>query len=485
MIDEKLNVVPVILCGGSGTRLWPLSRVGFPKQFLALYGEETLFQQSVRRVNNLTNSDINLKKILVVTNEEHRFLALEQLREIKNFSAKLLLEPIGRDSAPAVTIAALEAIQDGDDPVLVVTPADQIVDDISEFKNVLQKAIKLANTGEIVILGITPSRPETAYGYIQRGSERGIFEEYCVTRFVEKPDLETARKYISTNDYLWNSGVLILKANVWLQALKKFRSDILLAAEKAWSHKQFDNCFVRPNNELFAKIPSESIDFAILEKCPGSDIPISMLPLNVGWSDLGAWDAVWAAAEADVYGNVKQGDVIIEANTNNTYVHASSRLVGVVGVSNLVIIETADAVLVVDKKETQQVKKIIKRLDDENRREKNLHRKVYRPWGWYDTIDEDSHFKVKRIHVNPGATLSLQKHQHRSEHWVIVKGIAEVTNGNQISRLVENQSTFIPKGEIHRLKNLGNTILEIIEVQTGEHLDELDIVRFEDNYGRV
>lgn len=484
MVHEKINVVPIILCGGSGTRLWPLSRVGFPKQFLALSGVESLFQQSIRRANDLSSFDIALTKTLIVTNEEHRFLALDQLGEMKNILATLLLEPVARNTAPALTIAALEAIRNGNDPVLVVTSADQVIRDTSVFKDVLQKAIRLANTGDIVILGITPDQPETGYGYIQCCSEIGVFGERNVTRFVEKPDLKTAIKYLASNNYFWNGGIFVLKASIWLNALKKFRPDILRATEKAWSLNESDDKFVRPNHELFASIPAESIDYAVIDKCPGSEISIKMLPLNAGWNDLGAWNTVWSSGEADADGNVKNGDILLSEGTKNNYVHATSRLVAVVGVSNLVIIETSDALLVLDKNQSQQVKQIVKQLDEKKRNEKDLHRKVYRPWGWYDTVDEGARFKVKRIQVKPGASLSLQMHRHRAEHWIVVKGVAEVTNGDEVTRLIENQSTFIPQGKIHRLKNPGSTDLEIIEVQSGDYLDEHDIVRYEDGYGR-
>jgi mannose-1-phosphate guanylyltransferase / mannose-6-phosphate isomerase len=479
-----IQVRPVVLCGGSGTRLWPLSRAGFPKQFLVLSGTTSLFQQAVERLKNLASPDIVLGDTLVVTNEEHRFLALDQLREINNVMATLLLEPVGRNTAPALTIAALQAMEQGNDPVLIVIPADQTVVGGAAFTEALQKSIRVAYTRAIVILGITPTKPETGYGYIQRTGSVGSLGEYTVAQFAEKPDLETAQRYLASGDYSWNGGIFVLKASVWLKALKQFRPDIAQACEIAWADKKSDAPFVRPNKESFTAIPSESIDYAVMEKCPGSDIAIKMMPLNAGWNDLGAWDAVWQVGEADGDGNVTNGDTLL-TDTTNTYIHASTRLVSAVGLDNLVIVETADAVLVADKSQSQHVKKIVTQLEQQKREEKDFHRKVSRPWGWYDSIDEGERFKVKRIMVKPGASLSLQMHYHRAEHWIVVKGTAEITNGDQIVMLAENQSTYIPQRQMHRLRNPGVVPLEIIEVQSGSYLREDDIVRFDDSYGRV
>ncbi len=482
-----LTVTPVILCGGSGTRLWPLSRAGFPKQFLVLSGTHSLFQQAVERVNQLNTEDIQVGQTLVVTNEEHRFLALEQLREIQNVQATLLLEPVGRNTAPAITLAALEATEAGADSILVVTPADQTVKNNTAFNLALQQSIRAAASGGIVILGITPDKPETGYGYIQQSGAAGSHGEYIVTQFAEKPSIAVAQAYLAGGEHTWNSGMFVLKASTWLKGLQQFRPDILTATQVAWAGKSIDAAFVRPDKEDFAKVPSESIDYAVMEKCPNSNIPLHMVPLDAGWSDLGAWDAVWQAQQdgnQDPQGNVTQGDTLL-ADTHDTFVHAASRLVGVVGVNNLIVVETADAVLVADRAQSQNVKKLVQQLEARKREELNLHRKVHRPWGWYDSIDEGERFKVKRIQVKPGASLSLQKHHHRAEHWVVVRGTAEITNGEKVMLLSENQSTYIPLGEVHRLANPGTIPLEIIEVQSGSYLGEDDIVRFEDTYGRT
>ncbi len=481
------HVVPVILCGGSGTRLWPLSRAGFPKQFLVLSGTTSLFQQAVVRVNKLGAGDIRLGQTLVVTNEEHRFLALEQLREIQEVQTTLLLEPVGRNTAPALTLAALKAEDNGQDPILVVTPADQTVQNDTTFKTALQQSIRSAVAGGIVILGITPDKPETGYGYIQHAGNAGSHGEFMVSQFAEKPSLKVAKTYLAGGEHTWNSGMFVLKASTWLKALKQFRPDILTATQAAWAGKTEDASFVRPDKEAFTQVPSESIDYAVMERCPGSNIPLHMVPLDAGWSDLGAWDAVWQVNKEgteDAQGNVTHGDTLL-ADTNNTFVHASSRLVGTVGVSDLIIVETADAVLVADRSQSQDVKKLVQQLESQKREELTLHRKVHRPWGWYDSIDEGERFKVKRIQVKPGASLSLQKHHHRAEHWIVVKGTAEITNGDKVLMLTENQSTYIPLGEVHRLANPGSIPLEIIEVQSGGYLGEDDIVRFEDTYGRT
>ena len=489
------HVTPVILCGGSGTRLWPLSRSGFPKQFLSFGGKHSLFQQTALRLHALADINNSIEQTLVVTHEEQRFMALEQLREISGdggdlaaTSSTFLIEPCARNTAAALTLAALQATQNGRDSILVASPSDAFIGNELAYVKALQQAIRHAAGGVIAILGITPTRAETGYGYIhfdhlKAGSVSQVLE------FVEKPSAEKALEYLSHGGFAWNSGMFVLKASLWLDALREFRPDILSVCREAWDLRSLDQPaastvqFVRPDADLFAQVPSESVDYAVMEKCPGSRFPIDMLPLNAAWSDLGAWDAVWQVGAADQQGNVGHGDVMFESS-RNTYIHASSRLVSAVGVNDLVIVETEDAVLVSDKSNSQQVKKIVERLASENRQEHKLHRKVHCPWGWYDGIDESASHKVKRIHVKPGASLSLQKHAHRAEHWIVVKGSAEVTRGDQVFTLLENQSTYIEQGQTHRLSNRTSKDLEIIEVQTGSYLGEDDIVRIEDTYGR-
>lgn len=488
-------VTPVVLCGGSGTRLWPLSRAGFPKQFLVLSGDgstQSLFQQTIARINSVASPKITLGNTLVVANEDHRFLVLDQLREMKSVHATLLLEPIGRNTAPALSMAAFSAQQisgNNQDPILVITPADQTIQNLTAFTKALQDCIATVEASDqaICVLGITPSAPETGYGYIARSGARDKNNAYVVDNFVEKPDLKKAQEYLANGGYLWNSGMFVLRASTWLAALDKFRPDIFVACQKAWQGKSEDPAdgvvFVRPGKEAFQSIPSESIDYAVIEKCPGSSYPVKMVELDAGWNDLGAWDAVWQVGKKDQDGNVMSGDALL-TNSKNSLVHASSRLVSAVDVENLVIVETADSVLVVNRSSSQDVKSIVSQLEAQGREERNLHRKVARPWGWYDSIDEGECFKVKRIQVRPGASLSLQMHHHRAEHWIVVKGTAEITNGDQVIILKENRSTYIPQGQIHRLANPGKTLLEIIEVQSGAYLGEDDIIRFQDAYGR-
>ena len=480
-------IQPVILCGGSGTRLWPLSRSGFPKQFLCLTGAESLFQQAAKRLVGLVSADLLVAKPMIVAGEEHRFLAAEQLREAGIELGAALLEPVGRNTAPALTLAALAAQSDGLDPVMVVTPADQTVGNTEAFTQAMQEAVREASNGCIVILGITPDSPETGYGYIQAAAEAKE-PAMLVQRFVEKPNAATAQQYLAEGSYYWNAGMFVLKASIWLKALEQFRPDILHAIAKAWEHRSTDanptTPFVRLGKAEFSAIPSESIDYAVMERCPGSEYPIKMVPLDAGWSDLGAWDAVWSVLPKDAQGNAHVGDVLA-TDSSNTLVHATSRLVALVGVQNLVVVETPDAVLVADRSRSQDVKHIVNALQQQKREEHTLHRKVHRPWGWYDSVDEAGRFKVKRIQVKPGASLSLQKHHHRAEHWVVVNGTAEITCGDKKLLLTENQSTYIPLGEVHRLANPGTIPLEIIEVQSGSYLGEDDIVRFEDTYGRT
>jgi mannose-1-phosphate guanylyltransferase/mannose-6-phosphate isomerase len=488
MTTPMIDIQPVVMAGGSGTRLWPLSRAGFPKQFLALTDSgQTLYQEAVTRLAAMATGDLRVAAPITVTNEEHRFLVLDQLREVQRESTfepgTVLLEPSGRNTAPAVTLAALAAMRDGRDPVLVVTPADQTATDADAFTRALQTAARAAAQGSIVILGVTPDRPETGYGYI-KSEPAPPGQSAKVLRFAEKPKLDTAKAYLAEGGYTWNGGIFVLKASRWLAALEAFRPDIAKATRTAFDACTRDDAFVRPDKALFAQVPSESVDYAVMERCPGSAFDLRMVALDAGWNDLGAWDAVWQVARKDDQGNAHHGDAILHAS-RNTFVHADSRLVGVVGVDDVIVIETPDAVLVTRRDRAQDVKAIVGALDAQQRSEKSLHRKVNRPWGWYDSIDSGPRFQVKRIMVKPGASLSLQMHHHRAEHWIVVSGTAEVTNGDKVIMLTENQSTYIPIGQTHRLRNPGKVPLELIEVQSGSYLGEDDIVRFEDTYGRV
>ena len=486
MSKNTTPVLPVIMAGGSGTRLWPLSRAGYPKQFLVLSGQQSLFQQAVARLQDLADETLAVQRPLVVGNEEHRFLVLDQLDAIKAPPAAVILEPAGRNTAPAVTLAALQAreAEGADaDAALVVTPADQTVTRPQAFTAAMRRAVAVAASGGIAILGVVPDRPETGYGYIrsQAAADGG---EAIVERFVEKPDLETAERYLADGHYAWNAGMFVMRASTWMAALERFRPDIAAACEKAWAARSTDAAFVRPGKAEFEAVPAESVDYAVMERCPGSGIDIRMVALDAGWNDLGAWEAVWQVAERDGEGNATSGDAIV-TDSRNTLVHATSRLVAAVGLKDVVVVETPDAVLVADRARSQDVKKIVGQLGREQRGEHALHRKVHRPWGWYDSIDHGPRHQVKRILVKPGASLSLQMHHHRAEHWIVVCGTAEVTVGEKVMLLTENQSTYIPLGQVHRLANPGKVPLEIIEVQSGSYLGEDDIVRYEDTYGRA
>jgi mannose-1-phosphate guanylyltransferase / mannose-6-phosphate isomerase len=479
--SEEGTICPVVMAGGGGTRLWPLSRTGHPKQFLALAGgDQSLFQQALLRVQALAESGRQLAPPVVVTNEDYRFLVLDQLAAIGCANAAIVLEPAGRNTAPALTLAALQSMQGDADPVLVVSPADHCVEDVPAMTAALQAAVRQAQIGGIVVLGVPASRPETGYGYIRSAEADGLRR---VLQFVEKPDLATAQRYVASGEFHWNSGIFILKASTWLEALTHFRPDIASACRTAWQARTLDAGFVRPGKTEFERVPPESIDYAVMERCPGSAFDIRMVPLDAGWSDLGAWDAVWQTRPRDSAGNSAEGDAVLY-NSRNTLVHATSRLVTVVGMSDLIVVETPDAVLVMNRGASQEVKEVVAGLNATNRAEPLLHRKVHRPWGWYDCIDAGSRFQVKRIMVKPGGSLSLQMHHHRAEHWIVVSGTAQVTRGDDTFLLAENESTYIPMGQKHRLSNPGKVALEIIEVQSGGYLGEDDIVRFGDSYGR-
>lgn len=485
---ETTFVLPVIMAGGSGTRLWPLSRAMYPKQFLALTGSQTLFQQSIDRVATIESADVRVLPPCVVGNEEHRFLIADQLRELAIDSGEILLEPAGRNTAPALTLAALQAAHGSGDPILVVTPSDQIVTNVAAFTATLASAVQAARDGSIVLLGVNPSGPEMGFGYVQADPMAPLGQPYAVVRFVEKPDLATAERYLAEGNYFWNSGLFVLRASTWLKAITHFRSDIASATEQAWAGRKRDGIFVRPESSSWERIPAESIDYAVIEKLGSAGgnpaFALGMVPLDAGWSDLGAWDAVWQTSAKDQFGNASVGDTLFH-DTRDTHIHATGRLVAAVGLNNVIIVETPDAVLVVDRDHSQSVKHIVSRLGQAKRPEGGLHRNVHRPWGSYDSIDSGARFQVKRIVVKPGASLSLQMHHHRAEHWIVVSGTAEVTVGDKVLLLCENESTYIPLGEVHRLANPGKLPLELIEVQSGSYLGEDDIVRLQDNFGRA
>ncbi len=478
-------IQPVILSGGSGTRLWPLSREKYPKQLLPLIGDDSLLQATVRRVEGIAG--VELAAPLVVCNEEYRFVIAEQLR-VMGKPGPVVLEPNGRNTAPALTLAALAASAQGADPVLLVMPADHVIVDKAAFQQVVRQGAVLAQDGAVVTFGITPDAPETGYGYIQAGAAFAAGGAMRIARFVEKPDLVTAEGYLREGSYLWNSGLFMVRASVWMAALKGCRPDILEACNAAWAAGKSDGEFVRVGAQAFAACPSDSIDYAVMERIARPDAAAGLpagvvIPLSAGWSDVGAWEALWKALPKDADGNVGQGDVLLQ-DSRNTLALSDGRLIACVGVSDLVVIETADAVLVAHQNHTQDVKKIVDRLKAAGRTEGQTHRKVFRPWGWYDSVDNGPRFQVKRIVVKPGAALSLQMHHHRAEHWIVVSGTANVTKGSETVLLSENESIYIPLGTVHRLENPGRVPLEMIEVQSGSYLGEDDIVRFEDVYGR-
>lgn len=468
-------LVPIIMAGGSGSRLWPLSRQLNPKQFLCLADAEmSMLQATIARLNGLETATPR-----VICNEDHRFLAAEQLRQQGLEKFNILLEPAGRNTAPAVALVAIQECLNGQDPILLVLAADHLINDVVAFQSCIHKALPLAIEGKLVTFGINPTHPETGYGYIQKGAglESGGFE---VARFVEKPPQELANSYLESGCYLWNSGMFMFRASRYLCELEHFRPDILSACREALCKGEQDMNFTRVGRDEFEKCPDESIDYAVMEKTKDAVV----VPMDAGWSDIGSWAALWDVGDKDSQGNICRGDVIVEGSTNN-YIYSGSRLVSTVGIDNLIVVETKDAVLIAHKEHVQEVKKIVEKLKSSGRSEYKNHREVYRPWGVYDSIDNGARYQVKRITVNPGAKLSLQMHHHRAEHWVVVSGTAKVTNGDKVYLVAENQSTYIPIGQMHTLENPGVIPLELIEVQSGSYLGEDDIVRFEDLYGRV
>lgn len=467
-------IAPVIIAGGTGTRLWPLSRQLNPKQLLKLCGESTLLQQTLARLDGL-----EVLPPSIICNEDHRFMVAEQLRQLGIQGASVLLEPVGRNTAPAIALAALNSVANGNDPILLVLAADHYIADQAAFRQAVRAATGLAEQNKLVTFGVVPSRPETGYGYIHRGESLEV-GGFNVSRFVEKPDLARANAYLKSGDYYWNSGMFMFRASVYLDVLERFRPDIISACKRAFEQGQKDMDFIRVDSVAFAACPDDSIDYAVMEKTTEA----AVTPLDAGWSDIGSWSALWEIGEKDGHGNVCKGDVLA-FNTQNSLIHAEHKLVATVGVENLVVVETKDAVLVVHKDKVQDVKKVVEAIKNSGRHEHMNHREVYRPWGVYDSIEAGGRYQVKRITVKPGAKLSVQMHHHRAEHWVVVSGTARVTNGEKTFLVTENESTFIPIGEVHALENPGKIPLELIEVQSGSYLGEDDIVRFEDHYGRV
>lgn len=469
-------LIPVILAGGVGSRLWPLSRDHYPKQFIPLVDDKkSLLQSTVERLDGLPD----VQDPLLVCNNEHRFMVAEQMREIAVASPTIILEPAAKNTAPAITLAALRAQELDEEAVLLVLPADHLIQSRERFHHAVEIGVDLASEGKLVTFGVVPSRPETGYGYIRRSEGKQSDPSFAVDEFVEKPDSETAQKYLSSGCYFWNSGMFMFRAKSLLQELGQHAPDILSVCREAYSTVTEDLDFQRIDEELFGQCRSESIDYAVMEKTRNAVV----VPLDTDWNDVGAWAAIWDVSEQDGKGNATVGDVMLE-DANNSYVRAESRLVTGIGIENLVVVETADAVLVADKHRVQDVKRIVERLKSDSRTETTDHRQVYRPWGSYESIVNAPRFQAKRIIVNPGASLSLQLHHHRAEHWIVVKGCAQVTRGEDQFQLNEDESTYIPIGMKHRLYNPGMIPLEIIEVQTGSYLGEDDIVRFEDNYGR-
>lgn len=471
---RNTELLPIVMAGGSGTRLWPLSRELHPKQFLTLPGQDlSMLQMTLARVEGLSDM-----RPLVISNESHRFLVAEQLRQVGKLEHNILLEPVGRNTAPAIALAALHAQRDGNDPLMLVLAADHMIGDVPAFHAAVQAALPLANAGLLVTFGIVPSIPETGYGYIHRGKplSKHAFE---VASFVEKPDLATAEKYLTTGEYYWNSGMFLFRASVYLRELAAYRPDILAACEKSIASSQPDLDFIRIDKDAFTACPSDSIDYAVMEKT----LHAAVVPLSANWSDVGAFSSLWEVCDKDSDGNAFHGEVLA-INTANTLILAENCMVATIGVKDLVVVQTKDALLVADLKQAQDVKQIVQQLKASNRSEAQLHRQVYRPWGHYDSIDSGTRHQVKRITVNPGAKLSVQMHHHRAEHWVVVSGTALVTLDGKEKLLTENQSIYLPIGAVHALENPGKIPLELIEVQVGPYLGEDDIVRFSDKYGR-
>lgn len=469
-------IYPVIMCGGSGTRLWPFSRSQSPKQFLPLVNDTSMLQDTIARLPTKHES------VVFICNEDHRFFVAEQVKQVQCENATILLEPQGKNTAPAVALAALNALAENDDALLLVLAADHVIKEVDKFHQAIAIATTAAEQGKLVTFGIVPTHAETGYGYIKQGvkQSKGQGDFYDVAKFVEKPNAEIAQGYLASGDYLWNSGMFLFKASRYIAELEKFRPDILAACQDAMANVEKDLDFTRPDRDAFLQCADESIDYAVMEKT--SDAVV--VALDAGWSDVGSYSALWDVCEQDAQQNVIKGDVIAH-DTTNSYIHAQNKLVTTLGVDNLVVIDTPDAVLIANKDKVQNVKEIVNELKAQQRPETKFHREVYRPWGKYDSVDKGDRFQVKRITVNPGAKLSVQMHHHRAEHWIVVSGTAKVTLDDKTFLLSENESTYIPIGVVHALENPGKLPLEMIEVQSGSYLGEDDIVRFEDRYGRV
>lgn len=481
-VPSGLKLCPVVLAGGSGTRLWPLSRKHYPKQLIDVIGRDSLLQATVRRTEALRGMGRGETPAIVVCGEAHRFMTAQQL-EASGVKARIVVEPAGRNTAPALTLAAMLATAEGEDSIMVVMPADHVIADAEAFGQAVTRAAHFAERGAMVTLGVPPTRADTGYGYIRIGTPLdGV--AHAIDSFVEKPAAEIAQAYLASGEYWWNSGIFVVRASTWLATLERLQGDMHAACAEAFAKGQAHGTFYHPDAETFASVPSDSIDYAVMEHLArAAGVPGVVVPMSAGWSDLGSWDAVWDAIDKDADGNAARGRVMYEGATS-CYVHADGRLVACVGTTNLIVVETPDAVLVVDRSHVQGVKGLVERIARERGTEAENHRKVQRPWGCYDSIDQGERFQVKRIVVNPGASLSLQLHHHRAEHWTVVRGTAQVTRGDERFLLSENESTYIPIGVMHRLENPGKLPLELIEVQSGAYLGEDDIVRIADTYGR-
>lgn len=467
-------LLPVIMAGGTGSRLWPMSRELHPKQFLRLHSIHSMLQETLKRLDG-----VGVSEPVVICNEDHRFMVAEQLRQIDMLSHNIILEPVGRNTAPAIALAALNAIAQGNDPIMLVLAADHIIDDVEAFHRAIDLALPYAAAKSLVTFGIVPTGPETGYGYIQRGECKNGSVAAPVQRFVEKPDSETAQSYIETGEYYWNSGMFMFRAKRYLEELEKFRPDILAACRDALANTECDKNFINVDREAFSTCPDDSVDYAVMEKTHDAVV----IPLDAGWSDVGSWSALWEVSKKDASGNALTGDTFLH-DSRDCYINTDEKLVAAVGVENLVIVNTKDAVLVVDRSRVQDVKKIVEHLKKNKRSEYRRHREVYRPWGRCDILVAEKRFNVNRITVNPGEAFSLQMHHHRAEHWVVLSGTARVTTGEKTFLITENQSTFIPVAVVHRLENPGNIPLELIEIQSGSYLGDDDVIRIKDHYGR-